>query len=73
MKRSSQSSPTHRPALMRTIYFSNRERIMIGDDNIQYMNYLSKKLPPADYTDDESSNRNETRISIGDDANTTKK
>ena len=46
---------------------------MIGDDNIQYVNYLSKKLPPADYTDDESSNRNETRISIGDDANTTKK
>ena len=33
------------------------------------MNYLQKKLPPADYTDDESeNNKNDTKISIGEEA-----
>ena len=53
---------------MKTIFFSNRERIMIGEDHVQYMNYLQKKLPGAAYTDDESDNKNDTKISIGEDA-----
>ena len=32
------------------------------------MNYLQKKLPPPDYTDDESDNKNDTKISIGEEA-----
>ena len=28
------------PELMKTIFFTNRERIEIGDDHIQYMTYL---------------------------------
>ena len=35
--------------MMKTIYFTNRERIMIGDDHIQYMTYLQKKLPGSRY------------------------
>lgn len=38
-----------RPELMKTIFFSNRERIMIGDDHMQYLDYLKKKLPGPDY------------------------
>ena len=34
---------------MKTIFFTNRERIEIGDDHIQYMTYLQKKLPGANY------------------------
>ena len=68
MLRSSHSGTSHRPALMKTIYFSNRERIMIGEDHVQYMNYLSKKLPPPAYTDDESDHVNDTKISIGEEA-----
>ena len=41
---------------------------MIGEDHVQYMNYLSKKLPPPAYTDDESDNKNDTKISIGEEA-----
>lgn len=37
--------------LMKTIFFTNRERIMIGDDTIEYMTYLQKKLPAANYID----------------------
>ena len=37
------------PELMKTIFFTNRERIEIGDDHIQYMTYLQKKLPRAAY------------------------
>lgn len=36
---------------MKTIFFTNRERIEIGDDHIQYMTYLQKKLPAANYND----------------------
>ena len=68
MMRSNQSTPTHRPSLMKTIFFSNRERIMIGEDHVQYMNYLQKKLPPPAYTDDESDIKNDTKISIGEEA-----
>ena len=34
---------------MKTIFFTNRERIEIGDDHIQYMTYLQKKLPGSNY------------------------
>ena len=37
---------------MKTIFFTNRERIMIGDNPIEYMTYLQKKLPAANYTDE---------------------
>ncbi len=37
--------------MMKTIFFTNRERIEIGDDHIEYMTYLQKKLPGANYTD----------------------
>lgn len=68
MQRSGPSTPTHRPSLMKTIFFSNRERIMIGEDHVQYMNYLQKKLPAPAYTDDESDHQNDTKISIGEEA-----
>ena len=55
--------------LMRTIFFSNRERIMIGEDNNQYMTYLQKKLPPPAYSEDESDNKNETKLSIEENTN----
>ena len=37
--------------MMKTIFFTNRERIMIGDNPIEYMTYLQKKLPAANYED----------------------
>lgn len=39
---------------MKTIYFTNRERIMIGDNPIEFMTYLQKKLPAANYSDSNS-------------------
>ena len=66
--KSNESSPTHNE-LMRTIFFSNRERIMIGEDNNQYMTYLSKKLPPPAYSEDESDQKNESKLSIEENAN----
>jgi len=36
--------------MMKTISFTNRERIEIGTDHIEYMTYLQKKLPGANYT-----------------------
>lgn len=38
-----------KPELMKTIFFTNRERIMIGNDHVKYMTYLQKKLPAASY------------------------
>ena len=35
---------------MQTITFTNRERIMISDDKNAFLEYLSHKLPPADYS-----------------------
>ena len=66
--KSADGSPTHNE-LMRTIFFSNRERIMIGEDNNQYMTYLQKKLPPPAYSEDESDNKNETKLSIEENTN----
>jgi len=40
-----------KPLLMKTIFFTNRERIMIGEDPIEYMTYLQKKLPGANYSE----------------------
>ena len=39
---------------MRTIFFTNRERIMIGDNPIEFMTYLQKKLPGANYSETDS-------------------
>ena len=39
---------------MKTIYFTNRERIMIGDNPIEFMTYLQKKLPAANYSEADS-------------------
>lgn len=36
---------------MKTIYFTNRERIMIGENPIEFMTYLQKKLPAANYSE----------------------
>jgi len=35
--------------LMKTINFTNRERIMIGDDSKIFIEYLQEKLPEANY------------------------
>ena len=35
--------------LMDTIAFSNRERILIANNDSEYMSILAKKLPKADY------------------------
>ena len=59
-----ETSSTHHNELMKTIFFSNRERIMIGEDNNQYMSYLQKKLPPAAYSEDESDHKIETKYTI---------
>ena len=64
-----ETSSTHHNELMKTIFFSNRERIMIGEDNNQYMSYLQKKLPPAAYSEDESDHKNETKHTIEENAN----
>jgi hypothetical protein len=35
-----QSAETIKPLMYKTIFFTNRERIMIGEDHIEYMTYL---------------------------------
>ena len=42
---------------------------MIGEDNNQYMTSLQKKLPPPAYSEDESDNKNETKLSIEENTN----
>ena len=39
--------------MIKTIKFTNRERIMIGSDHIKYMDALKQKLPDANYSDDD--------------------
>lgn len=44
--------------LMDTISFSNRERILIGNSDEQYMSFLQQKLPKADYSSSVSFDNN---------------
>jgi len=37
---------------MKSINFTNRERIEMGEDITLFMEFLSKKLPQADYESD---------------------
>ena len=55
MNRNSSASETDstKPELMQTIKFTNKERILIGDDHVKYMDALKPKLPNANYSDDE--------------------
>lgn len=41
---------------MRSINFTNRERIEMGEDITLFMDFLNKKLPLADYESDLSEN-----------------
>ena len=41
---------------MRSINFTNRERIEMGDEISLFMDFLNKKLPQADYESYDSDN-----------------